>query len=76
MLILCKKNYIFQLSKGQAGEVENLTEDTFGKMLQDQRQKNGFAFVSIDFDGMNGVFFKMNTKCKELISQINNELNK
>jgi hypothetical protein len=67
-------NYIFQLSKGQSGEEGTITEETFGNILQDQQQKNGFAFASRNFEVMNGIFSKMSTKCKELISQIDNEL--
>ena len=70
------KNYDFQLSNGQQGELGNLSEETFGNMLNDQKQKNGFAFASLNFSIMNNSFIEMNGKCKELISQIDNELKK
>ena len=70
------KNYIFQLSNGKMGAFGNLTEETFGNILDDQKQKNGFAFAALNFAGMNVTFIKMNKKCKELISQIDNELMK
>jgi len=70
------KNYMFQLSNGKTGAFGNLTEETFGNMLDDQKQKNGFAFAALNFSGMNGTFHQMNKKCKEIISQIDNELKK
>jgi hypothetical protein len=70
------KNYIFQLSNGNMGAFGNLTNESFGNMLEDQKQKNGFAFAALNFAGMNEIFLKMNEKCKALISQIDNELAK
>lgn len=70
------KNYAFQLSNGKMGELENLTEETYGNMLNDQKQKNGFAFSAHNFSNMNGTFLKMDEKCKELISKIDNDLAK
>ncbi len=68
------KNYVFQLSNGKMGVRGNLTEESFGDIFNDQKQKNGFAFAALNFGGMNGTFFQMKNKCKKLISQIDNEL--
>lgn len=70
------KNYVFQLSNGKMGVRGNLTEKSFGDIFNDQKQKNGFAFAALNFGNMNGIFFQMEKKCKELISQIDNELMK
>ncbi|PQJ76349.1 hypothetical protein BTO16_10555 [Polaribacter glomeratus] len=70
------KNYVFQLSNGKMGVRGNLTKESFGDIFNDQKQKNGFAFASLNFGSMNGTFFEMKKKCMELISQINNELKK
>mgnify|MGYP000952587465 FL=1 len=58
------------------GVFGNLTEETFGGMFSDQKQKNGFAFAFMNFQVMNGIFSEMNEKCEEIISLIDNELNK
>jgi len=70
------RNYLFQKSSGKMGAFGNLTEETFGAMFSDQKQKNGFAFASMNFEVMNGTFSQMNKKCEEIISLIDNELNK
>lgn len=69
-------NYMFQMSNGKMGSVGILSEESFGNMLKDQKQKNGFALAAMSFARMNESFLKMNEKCKELISQIDNELAK
>ena len=68
------KNYVFQLSNRKMGVFENLTKETFGNMLDDQKQKNGFAFAALNIAGMKESFNQMIEKCKELISQIDNQL--
>lgn len=70
------KNYLFQQSNGKMGVLGNLTEETFGAIFSDQKQKNGFAFTSMNFEVMNGIFSEMNKKCEDIISLIDNELNK
>ena len=70
------RNYLFQMSNGKMGVFGNLTEETFGDIFTDQKQKNGFALAILDFGGMNGTLMEMIKKCKELISLIDNELTK
>jgi hypothetical protein len=70
------RNYLFQMSNGKMGVFGNLTEETFGDIFKDQKQKNGFALATLDFGGMNGTFLEMTKKCEELISLIDNELTK
>lgn len=70
------RNYIFQQSNGKMGVFGNLTEETFGDIFKDKKQKNGFAFASLNFGLMNQTFLQMNKKCKDLISLINNELSR
>ena len=62
------KNYVFQLSNGKMGVFGNLTKETFGNMLDDQKQKNGFAFAALNFAKMNESFNQMNEKCKNYFS--------
>jgi hypothetical protein len=70
------RNYLFQMSNGKMGVFGNLTEETFGDIFKDQKQKNGFALAVLNFGGMNGTFLEMTKKCEELISLIDNELTK
>jgi len=42
-------NYLYQLTDGQQGELGNLSKETFGNMLDDQKQKNSFAFAVFNF---------------------------
>lgn len=69
-------NYLFQMSNGKMGVFGNLSEESFGDLFKDQKQKNGFALAILDFGGMNGTLLEMIKKCKELISLIDNELTK
>ncbi|MFH4966600.1 DUF6090 family protein [Gaetbulibacter sp. M240] len=70
------RNYVFQQSNGKMGVYGNLTEETFGDIFNDQKQKNGFAFAALNFGVMNGIFLEMTKKCKKLISLIDNELSR
>lgn len=69
-------NYLFQMSNGKMGVFGNLSEESFGDIFKDQKQKNGFALAILDFGGMNGTLLEMIKKCKEIISLIDNELTK
>ena len=64
------KNYVFQLSNEKTGVIGNLTKETFGNMLDDQKQKNGFDFVALNFARMNESFNKMNEICKNLFLKL------
>ena len=67
-------NYAFQMSNGKMGELGELNENSFGDMLKDRKQMNGFALTAYIFTIMNGIFHEMNQKCAELISQIEKEI--
>jgi len=69
-------NYVYQLSNGQQGELGNLSNETFGNILDDQKQKNGFAFAVFSFAGMKGSFTQMVVKSKEIITLIDIEVSK
>jgi len=69
-------NYVFQLSNGQQGVLGNLTSESFGNMLDDQKQKNGFAFAVFNFAGMQESLTQISEKCQELISLIDTEVSK
>jgi hypothetical protein len=70
------KNYIYQLSNGAQGEAGMLNEEVFGPMLQDRKQKNGFAFAVLEFGGMIDKLEKMKLKCMEIVVSIDNEIYK
>ena len=67
-------NYAFQMSNGKIGELGKLNENTFGDMLKDRKQMNGFALTTYMFSIMNGILQEMKQKCYALISQIDKEL--
>lgn len=67
-------NYAYQISNGKMGVLGQLDETTFGGMLQDRKQMNGFSLTSYLFTIMNGILQEMNQKCSELISQIDQEI--
>jgi len=67
-------NYAYQVSNGKMGELGELNENSFGDMLKDRKQMNGFALTSYNFIVMNGILQEMNLKCSALISQIDMEL--
>ena len=67
-------NYAYQMSNGKMGELGELNENSFGDMLKDRKQMNGFALTAYIFTIMNGIFHEMNQKCADLISQIDKEL--
>jgi hypothetical protein len=68
------KNLADQFSNKKRGALENLTNKTFGNMLTDKKQKNGFALAVFNFREMNEIFYQMNQRCRKLISQIEKEL--
>ncbi len=67
-------NYFYQISEGKAGALGNLTAADFKEMLKDQKQKNGFAFASMYFNGMNKTLLNIKEKNKKIISLIDSEL--
>ena len=68
------QNYMYQVSNGAIGERRQLSEDQFGKMLKDTKQKNGFVMAVYEFSVMNDQFRQMKAMCEELIVLIDNEL--
>ena len=69
-------NYFYQTSNGKNGFLGSLKEDDFREMLNDQKQKNGFAFAAMYFKGMNNMLLNIKDKNKNIISLIDNELEK
>jgi hypothetical protein len=69
-------NYFYQKSDGKKGALGNLNEMDFREMLQDQKQKNGFAFAAMYFTGMNKTLLHIKEKNKQLITLIDSELDK
>jgi len=69
------KNFIYQISKGNAGELGNMNEQLFAEMLKDIRQKNGFVFASLEFSGMISRFELMKQQCESINKLIEKELN-
>lgn len=67
-------NYAYQISEGKMGELGQLDEVTFGDMLKDKKQMNGFALTAYIFTIMNGILREMENKCSELISFIDKEI--
>jgi len=69
------KNYFYQITNGQMGELAELNKEDIEKMLTDMKQKNGFAFAVLEFTTMNSRFEEMKTMAKNLIKIIDTELN-
>ncbi|MBO6793044.1 DUF6090 family protein [Polaribacter sp.] len=69
-------NYFYQKSNGTTGSLGNLDEDDFREMLKDQKQKNGFAFAAMYFNGMNKTLEMIKERNKNIISLIDNEIEK
>lgn len=69
------KNFIYQVSEGNIGDKGQLTKETFGDMLTDLKQKNGFAFAVLEFTTMISRFETMKTTCHEVIRLIDADLN-
>jgi DNA-binding Lrp family transcriptional regulator len=68
------KNYLYQVSGGEIGELAELSKSDFEKMLLDIKQKNGFAFAVLEFTGMNLQFKSMKSLSEELIKLIESEI--
>ncbi len=67
-------NYFYQMSNGKNGFLGSLGEDDFNEMLKDQKQKNGFAFAAMYFNGWNSRLLKIKEKNEKIIELINSEL--
>ncbi len=68
-------NYIYQLTGGQEGALGDVEKNAnYNEMLQDQKQKNGFAFAVLEFSTMITRFEAMKEKCKEIIELIDTEM--
>ncbi|WP_191860300.1 DUF6090 family protein [Hanstruepera ponticola] len=70
------KNYFYQVTNGNMGELVELKKEDFALMLTDLKQKNGFAFAILEFTTMNMGFNDMKVKSQELIRQIDAEIKK
>lgn len=68
------QNYMYQVSDGAIGERRQLSEEQFGKMLKDTKQKNGFVMAVYEFTVMNQQFKQMKAMCQNLIVLIDKEL--
>ena len=69
------ENYLYQITEGNLGSKAPLEKSRFEKMLSDIRQKNGFAFVVIEFSQMNIQLQAMKDLSTNLLNEINEELN-
>ncbi|GLR19579.1 DUF6090 family protein [Portibacter lacus] len=69
-------NYFYQKSNGQNGNLGNLTESDFKEVLNDQTQKNGFAFAAMYFKGWNSQLLNIKEKNEKIIDSINKEVKK
>lgn len=68
-------NFIYQLTGGQAGALGDVEKNAnYDEMLQDQKQKNGFAFAALEFSTMITRFEVMKEKCEEIIELIDTEM--
>lgn len=67
-------NYMYQLTDGKIGALGNLKKEDFEEVLQDLKQKNGFAFAILEFSTMVTRFEAMKNKCEEIITLIDKEI--
>jgi hypothetical protein len=70
------QNYLYQVSNGKAGERRKLSEEEFGNLLKDTKQKNGFVMAVYEFTVMNQQLNGMKTMCEQLIKLIEKEIAK
>lgn len=70
------KKYLYDISKGQAGEDLELPRQDFEALLKDIKHKNGFVMAVYEFTVMNGQLEEMKEKSNQLIALINSEINK
>ncbi len=70
------QNYMYQVSNGTMGERRKLSEEEFGNMLKDTKQKNGFVMAVYEFTVMNNQFRQMKVMCEQLIQLIDKEIKK
>ena len=65
---------MYQVSNGAMGERRKLSEEQFGNMLKDTKQKNGFVMAVYEFTVMNQQLQQMKTMCQNLVGLIDNVL--
>jgi len=70
------KNFMYQITNGQEGEDVKLLKDDVLVLLQNRKQKNGFAMSTYEFPFMNGQLESMKTLCERIISLIDKEVAK
>ncbi|MEZ4793037.1 MAG: DUF6090 family protein [Gelidibacter sp.] len=70
------KKYIYDKSKGQAGENVELPRENFETILKDLKHKNGFVMAVYEFTVMNGQLEGMKDMSNKLIKLIDTELKK
>ena len=70
------KNFMYQITNGQEGEDVKLLKDDVLVLLQNRKQKNGFAMATYEFPFMNGQLDSMKTLCEKIISLIDKEVAK
>lgn len=70
------KKYLYDISKGQAGEDLELPRQDFEALLKDIKHKNGFVMAVYEFTVMNGQLEGMKEKSNEIISLIDSEIKK
>lgn len=69
------QNYMYQVSNGAAGERRKLSQEQFGAMLKDTKQKNGFVMAVYEFSVMNQQLSQMKAMCEQLLQLIDHEIN-
>lgn len=70
------KNFMYQVSNGQQGEDIKLSKEDIKVLLGNRKQKNGFAMATYEFPFMNSQLESMKAQCKQIISLIEQELEK
>lgn len=70
------KNFMYQVTNGQQGQNVKLSKEDVMTLLQNRKQKNGFAMATYEFPFMNSQLESMKTQCEKLISLIDSELEK
>jgi len=68
------KNFTYQVTNGQQGEHIQLSKEDYMALLNNRKQKNGFAMATYEFPVMNSQLEEMKTLCERIISLIDKEL--
>lgn len=68
------QDYAYRMSKGQAGRADALHPSDFAPVLGNLEARNGFWMTVLEFDSMNGQMRLMRDRSRQLLADIDAEL--